>query len=109
LELLREVLRFFDPLLFFELLRFLDPLLLFFELLRFFDPVERFLLLVFVRPSDARSLFTVAAAICFARLVERPFFFALSLMCSYCRSSLLLQAFGMMRNPPAQPYVQKAG
>jgi len=78
-------------------LRFFDPPLLVFELLRFFDPLERFLLLlVFVRPSEARSLFTVAAAICFARFVDRPFFFALSLMCSYCRSSLLLHALGIL-------------
>jgi hypothetical protein len=44
-------------------------------------------------PERARSLFTVAAAICFARFVPAPCFFALSLMCSYCRSRLLLQAF----------------
>jgi hypothetical protein len=52
----------------------------FFEL-AFFDP--DFLLEVFVRPSEARRLFTVAAAIDFARFVERPSFFSLSLMCSY--------------------------
>ncbi len=34
-------------------------------------------------PLRARSLFTVAAAICLARLVDVPRFFALSLMCSY--------------------------
>jgi hypothetical protein len=44
-------------------------------------------------PFRARSLFTVAAAICFARLVEAPRSFALSLMCSYCRSRLSLHAF----------------
>jgi hypothetical protein len=37
-----------------------------------------------------RRLFTVAAAIAFARFVERPVFFSLALMCSYCRSSLSL-------------------
>ena len=47
---------------------------------------------VFASPERARSLLTVAAAICFARLVEAPRFLALSLMCSYCRSRLLLQA-----------------
>ena len=36
-----------------------------------------------VLPSAARSLFTVAAAIALARLLLRPFFAALSLMCSY--------------------------
>jgi hypothetical protein len=54
----------------------------------------------FVRPSSERCLFTVAAAICFALPVDRPRFFALSLMCSYCRSSLLLQALGIAA-PPA--------
>jgi hypothetical protein len=43
-------------------------------------------------PLLARSLFTVRAAISFARPVEAPRFFALSLMCSYWRSRLLLQA-----------------
>ena len=36
-----------------------------------------------VRPSLRRRLFTVAAAICLARLVERPSLRALFLMCSY--------------------------
>jgi hypothetical protein len=49
----------------------------------------------FVRPSLLRFLFTVAAAIAFARLLDRPVFPSLSLMCSYIRSSLLLQAFGI--------------
>src|SRR6266545_2548449 len=44
-------------------------------------------------PLRARSLFTVAAAICFARFVEVPLFCAPSLMCSYWRSRLLLHAF----------------
>ena len=43
-------------------------------------------------PVLARSLFTVLAAISLARLVDAPRFFALSLMCSYWRSRLLLQA-----------------
>jgi hypothetical protein len=34
-------------------------------------------------PERARSLLTVAAAICFARFVDRPCFFSPSLMCSY--------------------------
>jgi hypothetical protein len=57
---------------FFEVDRFFED---FFDDDRFFDD--------FVRPSAARSLFTVAAAICLARFVDRPFFFALDLMCSY--------------------------
>ena len=47
----------------------------------------------FVSPDCARCLFTVRAAISFARFVERPCFFSLSLMCSYCRSRLLLHDF----------------
>jgi hypothetical protein len=43
-------------------------------------------------PFWARSLFTVLAAISLARLVDEPPFFALSLMCSYWRSRLLLHA-----------------
>src|SRR5947207_14450565 len=43
-------------------------------------------------PLRARSLFTVAAAICLARLVERPCFFSLALLCSYCRSRFALHA-----------------
>lgn len=62
---------------------FLERLLedeLFFE--DFFDDFfEDFFDLV--RPSLERSLFTVAAAMRFAVLVERPRFFALDLMCSY--------------------------
>src|SRR5436305_1186044 len=51
-------------------------------------------------PFRARSLFTVAAAICLARFVDAPCFFALSLMCSYWRSRLSLHAFrGMWRSP----------
>ena len=37
-------------------------------------------------PDRARSLFTVLAAISVARFVLSPRSFALSLMCSYCRS-----------------------
>ena len=37
----------------------------------------------FVSPFSARCLLTVRAAISFARFVERPCFFSLSLMCSY--------------------------
>ena len=56
---------------------------------------------VLASPVRARSLFTVAAAICFARFVDVPRSFALSLMCSYWRSSLLLQALcGMWNFPP---------
>ena len=65
----------------------------------FRDPPELFFdddfLEDFVRPSPERCLFTVAAAICFALRVDLPFFFALALMCSYCRSSLSLQASGI--------------
>src|SRR5215207_8360869 len=43
-------------------------------------------------PERARSLLTVRAAISFALLVEAPCSLALSLMCSYCRSRLLLHA-----------------
>src|SRR6185436_886110 len=53
-------------------------------------------------PLRARSLFTVAAAICLARFVDAPRSFALSLMCSYCRSRLSLQACcGMWHSPLA--------
>ena len=55
-----------------------------------------------VRPSELRCLFTVAAAICFARFVLRPRFFSPSLMCSYCRSSLLLHACGITKPPGAK-------
>jgi hypothetical protein len=48
-----------------------------------------------VLPSDALFLFTVAAAICFALLLDLPRFAALFLMCSYCLSSLSLQASGI--------------
>jgi hypothetical protein len=41
-------------------------------------------------------LLTVRAAISLARPVDFPSFFSLALTCSYWRSSLLLQAFGMM-------------
>ena len=37
----------------------------------------------FVSPACARCLFTVLAAISFARFVERPCFFSDSLTCSY--------------------------
>jgi hypothetical protein len=37
----------------------------------------------FVSPFCARCLFTVRAAISFARFVERPCFFSLCLTCSY--------------------------
>src|SRR5438132_421448 len=47
----------------------------------------------FASPARARSLLTVRAAISFARFVDVPRSLALSLMCSYCRSRLLLQAF----------------
>jgi hypothetical protein len=58
-----------------------DRELLFFELL-FFELL--FLeLLFFVRPSERRFLFTVAAAIALARFDDRPLLPALSLMCSY--------------------------
>jgi hypothetical protein len=43
-------------------------------------------------PLRARSLLTVRAATSFARFVDMPRSFALSLMCSYWRSRLLLQA-----------------
>lgn len=49
----------------------------------------------FVRPSFARCLFTVAAAICLARFGDRPRSASLSLTCSYCRSSLLDQFLGI--------------
>src|SRR6476659_5377738 len=48
-------------------------------------------------PVLARCLLTVRAAISLARFVERPCFCSLSLMCSYWRSRLLLQAFWGMR------------
>src|SRR5437764_13157809 len=53
----------------------------------------------FASPLRARSLLTVAAAICFARLVERPCFFSLSLMCSYCRSRFAPHACCGIENP----------
>jgi hypothetical protein len=49
----------------------------------------------FVSPDCARCLLTVRAAISFARFVERPCFFSLSLTCSYCRSRLLLHDLGI--------------
>jgi hypothetical protein len=61
--------------------------------LRLLDRREREL--PFVSPFFRRVLFTVAAAIRFAVAVLRPRRFALDLMCSYCRSRLLLQALGM--------------
>lgn len=71
---------FFDPEDFREAEDFFEPDVRFFDEL-FFD--ELFFDDVFVLPSAARSLFTVRAAISFARFVDRPCFFALSLMCSY--------------------------
>jgi hypothetical protein len=41
-------------------------------------------LAVFASPDRARSLFTVRAAVSFARPVLSPRCFALALMCSYC-------------------------
>jgi hypothetical protein len=55
-----------------------------------------------VRPSSARRLLTVAAAMAFALFVPRPRSLALSFMCSYCRSSLADQAFGI-RPPVVDP------
>src|SRR6185503_3594401 len=51
---------------------------------------------LFVRPSLLRCLLTVAAAMRLAVFAERPFFLALDLMCSYCRSSLLLHDSGIV-------------
>lgn len=82
---------FFDD--FFEGDDFREEELLFFEDDFFDDFFEDFF---FVRPSLARSLFTVAAAMRLAVFVERPRFFALDSMCSYCRSSLLLQELGIV-------------
>src|SRR2546421_10593482 len=48
---------------------------------------------VFVWPRRARSLFTVRAAISFARFVETPRSRSLSLMCSYFRSCLSVHSF----------------
>jgi hypothetical protein len=48
---------------------------------------------LFVSPDFDRALLTVRAAISFARFVDSPFFFSLSLTCSYWRSRLLLNAF----------------
>ena len=47
-------------------------------------------------PARARSLFTVRAAISLARLSDSPRSFALSLMCSYCRSRLAFDPAGMV-------------
>ena len=80
---------FFDPEDFFFDELFFDPEDF------FFDPEDFFFEELFVRPSSARCLFTVRAAISFARFVERPWSFSESLTCSYCRSSLLLHAFGI--------------
>ncbi len=54
---------------------------------------------LFASPFSARCLFTVRAAISFARFVERPCFFSLSLMCSYWRSRLLDHVFGIYWYP----------
>ena len=48
---------------------------------------------VLASPLLARSLLTVRAAISLARFVDLPCCLALSLMCSYWRSRLSLQAF----------------
>jgi hypothetical protein len=66
----------------------LRPELLFFELLLFF--LLLFFRLFFVSPASRRCLFTVRAAISFARFVLRPSFFSDSLMCSYWRSRFAL-------------------
>jgi hypothetical protein len=56
--------------------------------------------LPFVSPDCRRCLFTVAAAICFARRELRPRFFADSLMCSYWRERFaLLTPLGGIRFP----------
>jgi hypothetical protein len=47
-------------------------------------------------PDRARSLFTVRAAISSALPVLSPRLFALSLMCSYCRSRFGLDPRGML-------------
>jgi hypothetical protein len=58
-------------------------------------------LLFLVSPAWRRCLFTVAAAISFARFVLRPRFLAEALMCSYCRARLLLfTPRGGMRSSP---------
>jgi hypothetical protein len=59
------------------------------ELLEDEPPEDDF---VFVSPDSARCLFTVRAAISFARAVERPCFFSESLTCSYWRSRFELHA-----------------
>jgi hypothetical protein len=56
---------------------------------------------VFASPDRARSLFTVRAAISFARPVLSPRCFALALMCSYCRSGLGLDPRGISHLPAA--------
>ncbi len=55
----------------------------------------------FVSPLSARCLFTVRAAISFARFVERPASSSLSLTCSYWRSRFALQGFCGIRPPLA--------
>jgi hypothetical protein len=68
------------------------PSLLPLERHRFFDDLREELFLDdFVVPFFARVLLTVAAAMDLARRVLRPRFSALSLMCSYCRSSFFDQ------------------
>src|SRR5438132_13966381 len=64
---------------------------------------------LFVSPDRARSLLTVRAAISLARLVERPCFFSPSLMCSYCRSRLLLHADRGIFKPPRSVWVFRNG
>lgn len=53
-----------------------------------------------VSPASARSLFTVRAAISFARPFDIPRSSALSFMCSYWRSRLLLQLRCGIGRPP---------
>src|SRR5436190_11047665 len=53
----------------------------------------------FVSPAFLRCLLTVRAAISFARFVDLPDFFSDSLTCSYCRSRLSLQDFGIVEPP----------
>ena len=54
----------------------------------------------FASPFRARSLLTVRAAISFARFVERPCFFSLSLMCSYWRSRFVAPCLLWHCRPP---------
>jgi hypothetical protein len=62
----------------------------------FFEP-DRW---VFVSPFSRRILFTVRAATSSARPPYRPDFFALCLMCLYCRSRFGLAPLGIARLLP---------